>query len=177
MGTREEKAAIIEDLRERLRGTDLAIVADYRGLTVGQMQTLRRELRAAGGQFKVAKNTLLRLAAEREGQAGLTQLLDGPSGIAFADGDMVTVAKALTTFAKSVDALEVRGALMNGQAISADEVRALASLPSREELLAKMLGSMQSPATNLVGVLSAVARSLALVLQARADQLQQSEGA
>ncbi|MCY4437540.1 MAG: 50S ribosomal protein L10 [Chloroflexi bacterium] len=177
MGTREEKAAIIEDLRERLRGTDLAIVADYRGLTVGQMQTLRRELRAAGGQFKVAKNTLLRLAAEREDQAGLTQLLDGPSGIAFADGDMVTVAKALTTFAKSVDALEVRGALMNGQAISADEVRALASLPSREELLAKMLGSMQSPATNLVGVLSAVARSLALVLQARADQLQQSEGA
>ena len=177
MGTREEKAAIIEDLRERLRGTDLAVVTDYRGLTVGQMQTLRRELRAAGGQFKVAKNTLLRLAAEREDQAGLAQLLDGPSGIAFAEGDMVTVAKAVTTFAKSVDALEVRGGLMNGQAISADEVRALASLPSREELLAKMLGSMQSPATNLVGVLSAVARSLAFVLQARADQLQESEGA
>ena len=175
MGTREEKAAIIEDLRERLRGTDLAIVTDYRGLTVAQMQTLRRELRAAGGEFKVAKNTLLRLAAEREDQAGLAQLLDGPSGIAFADGDMVTVAKAVTTFAKRVDALEVRGGLMNGQAISAEEVGALASLPSREELLAKMLGSMQAPATNLVGVLSAVARSLAYVLQARADQLQQAD--
>ena len=177
MGTREEKAAIIEDLRERLRGTDLAIVTDYRGLTVGQMQTLRRELRAAGGQFKVAKNTLLRLAAEREDQADLASILEGPSGIAFAEGDMVTVAKALTTFAKRVDSLEVRGGLMNGQAISAEEVGALASLPSREELLAKMLGSMQAPATNLVGVLSAVARSLAYVLQARADQLQQSEGA
>ncbi len=175
MGTREEKAAIIEDLRERLRSTDLAIVTDYRGLSVPQMQTLRRELRAAGGQFKVAKNTLLRLAAEREDQAGLAQLLDGPSGIAFADGDMVTVAKAVTTFAKRVDALEVRGGLMNGQAISAEEVGALASLPSREELLAKMLGSMQAPATQLVGVLNGVARSLAHVLQARADQLQQAD--
>ena len=177
MASREEKALMIEELRERLRGTDLVIVTDYRGLTVGQMQTLRRELRAAGGQFKVAKNTLLRLAAEREDQAELSPLIDGPTGIAFADGDMVTVAKALTAFAKSADALEVRGALMNGQAISAAEVGALASLPSREEMLAKMLGSMQAPATNLVGVLNGVARSLAYVLQARADQLQQSEGA
>ena len=175
MATREEKAAIIEELREQLRGTDLVIVADYRGLTVGQMQTLRRDLRAAGGQFRVAKNTLLRLAAEREDQADLSPLLDGPSGIAIAEGDMVTVAKAVTTFAKSADALEVRGGLMNGQGISADEVVALASLPSREEMLAKMLGSMQAPATNLVGVLTGVARSLAYVLQARADQLQQAE--
>ena len=111
MGTREEKSVIIEDLRERLRATDLAIVTDYRGLTVGQMQTLRREVRGAGGQFKVAKNTLLRLAAEREDQAGLATLLDGPSGIAFAEGDMVAVAKAVTDFAKRADALEVRGGL------------------------------------------------------------------
>lgn len=176
MATREEKAAIIDELRERLRGTDLVIVTDYRGLTVGQMQTLRRELRAAGGQFRVAKNTLLRLAAERENQSDLSPLLDGPTGIAIADGDMVTVAKALTTFAKNADALEVRGGLMNGQGISAAEVAALASLPSREELLAKMLGSMQAPATNLVGVLNGVARSLAYVLQARADQLQEANG-
>lgn len=174
MASREEKALLIEELRERLRGTDLVIVTDYRGLTVGQMQTLRRELRAAGGQFKVAKNTLLRLAAEREDQAELSPLIDGPTGIAFADGDMVTVAKALTAFAKSADALEVRGALMNGQAISAAEVGALASLPSREEMLAKMLGSMQAPATNLVGVLNGVARSLAYVLQARVEQLQEA---
>lgn len=177
MATREEKAVMIEELQERLRGTDLVIVTDFRGLDVGQMQTLRRELRAAGGQFKVAKNTLLRLAAEREDQAELSSLLDGPSGIAFAEGDMVTVAKALTQFAKSADALEVRGALMNGRAISAAEVSALASLPSREEMLAKMLGSMQAPASNLVGVLSAVTRSLAYVLQARVDQLQEAEGA
>lgn len=174
MATREEKAVMIDELRETLRGTDLVIVTDYRGLTVGQMQTLRRELRAAGGQFRVAKNTLLRLAAEREDQAALSPLLDGPTGIAFADGDMVTVAKALTTFARNADALEVRGGLMNGQAISAAEVGALASLPSREEMLAKMLGSMQAPATNLVGVLSGVARSLAYVLQARAEQLEQA---
>lgn len=177
MASREEKGILIEELRERLRGTDLVIVTDYRGLTVGQMQTLRRDLRAAGGQFKVAKNTLLRLAAERENQTDLSPLIDGPTGIAFADGDMVTVAKALTAFAKSVDALEVRGGLMNGQGISAADVDALASLPSREELLAKVLGSMQAPATNLVGVLNGVARSLAYVLQARAEQLQQSEGA
>ncbi len=177
MATREEKAVIIDELRERLRGTDLVIVADFRGLTVGQMQTLRRDLRAAGGQFRVAKNTLLRLAAEREDQADLVPLLDGPSGIAFADGDMVTVAKAVTTFAKSVDALQVRGGLMNGQGIDAEGVAALAALPSREELLAKMLGSMQAPASNLVGVLSGVTRSLAYVLQARADQLQQAESA
>ena len=177
MATREEKAVLIEDLQERLRGADLAIVTNFRGLDVGQMQTLRRELRAAGGQFKVAKNTLLRLAAEREDQAELSSLLDGPSGIAFAEGDMVTVAKALTQFAKSAEALEVRGALMNGRAISAAEVSALASLPSREELLAKALGSMQAPATNLVGVLSGVTRSLAYVLQARVDQLQGAESA
>lgn len=175
MATREEKAAVIEDLRERLRATDLVIVADYRGLTVGQMQTLRREVRAAGGQFKVAKNTLLRLAAEREDQADLATLLDGPSGITFAEGDMVNVAKAVTDFAKSADALEVRGGLMNGQPIDAAAVVALASLPSREELLAKMLGSMQAPASQLVTVLNGVARSLANVLQARADQLQQAE--
>ena len=176
MATREEKAVMIDELRTTLRGTDLVIVTDYRGLTVGQMQTLRRDLRAAGGQFKVAKNTLLRLAAEREDQADLTALLDGPTGIAFADGDMVTVAKALTTFARTVDALEVRGGLMNGKGISAAEVGALASLPSREEMLAKMLGSMQAPATNLVGVLSGVARSLAYVLQARVEQLQEANG-
>lgn len=176
MASREEKAVLIDELRETLRGTDLVIVTDYRGLTVGQMQTLRRELRAAGGHFKVAKNTLLRLAAEREDQADLNALIDGPTGIAFAEGDMVTVAKALTTYAKGVDALEVRGGLMNGKGISAAEVNALAALPSREELLAKMLGSMQAPATNLVGVLSGVTRSLAYVLQARADQLQQAEG-
>lgn len=177
MATREEKAVLIDELRERLRGTDLVIVTDYRGLTVPQMQALRRELRAAGGQFRVAKNTLLRLAAEREGQPDLAPLLQGPTGIAFADGDMVTVAKAVTTFARSADALEVRGGLMNGQAIDAAGVAALASLPSREELLAKMLGSMQAPATQLVGVLSGVTRSLAYVLQARADQLQQAESA
>ncbi len=177
MATREEKAVLIDELRERLRGTDLVIVTDYRGLTVPQMQALRRELRAAGGQFRVAKNTLLRLAAEREGQPDLAPLLQGPTGIAFADGDMVTVAKAVTTFARNADALEVRGGLMNGQAIDAAGVAALASLPSREELLAKMLGSMQAPATQLVGVLSGVTRSLAYVLQARADQLQQAESA
>jgi large subunit ribosomal protein L10 len=177
LATRAEKAAIVEELREQLRGTDLVIVTDFRGLTVGQMQTLRRELRAAGGSFRVAKNTLLRLAAEREDQGDLSALLDGPSGIAFAEGDMVTVAKALTTFAKSADALEVRGGLMNGQGITSAEVLALASLPSREELLAKALGSMQAPATNLVGVLSAVARSLAYVLQARAEQLQEGGNA
>ena len=174
MGTREEKAVIIEELRERLRATDLVIVTDYRGLTVGQMQTLRRELRAAGGQFKVAKNTLLRLAAEREDQGDLATLLDGPSGIAFSDGDMVTVAKAVTDFAKRVNALEVRGGLMSGKAIGPDGVAALAALPSREELLAKLLGSMQAPATQLVSVLNGVARSLAYVLQARAEQLQQA---
>lgn len=177
MATREEKAVAIDELRETLRGTELVIVTDYRGLTVGQMQMLRRELRAAGGQFRVARNTLLRLAAEREGQADLNPLVDGPTGIAIAEGDMVTVAKALTAFAKAADALEVRGGLMNGKGISAEEVLALASLPSREEMLAKMLGSMQAPATNFVGVLSAVARSLAYVLQARAEQLQEAEGA
>ena len=177
MGTREEKAVIIEELRERLRATDLVIVTDFRGLTVGQMQTLRRELRAAGGQFKVAKNTLLRLAAEREDQGDLATLLDGPSGIAFSEGDMVTVAKAVTDFAKRVNALEVRGGLMSGKAIGPDGVAALAALPSREELLAKMLGSMQAPATQLVSVLNGVARSLAYVLQARAEQLQQADPA
>ena len=176
MATREEKAVTIADLRERLRGTDLVIVTDFRGLSVGQMQTLRRDLRAAGGQYRVAKNTLLRLAAEQEGQGELSGLLDGPSGIAFAEGDMVAVAKAVTTFARGAEALQVRGGLMNGRAIDAVGVAALAALPSREEMLAKMLGSMQAPATNLVGVLSGVARSLAYVLQARADQLQEASG-
>jgi len=178
VGKRAEKEVTIAELQERLKASHLAIIANYRGLKVADLRKLRRDLRQVGGQFVVAKNTLLRLAARREGrEEPFASLLAGPTAVAFATADPVAVAKVITAAASTTRILQVRGAVLDGKALTPEDVAALATLPPREELLAKMLGSLQAPASRLVGTLSGVARQLVYVLQARAQQLEQSQAA
>ncbi len=177
VSTREKKEAMIAELQEHLGTSGLTIVADYRGLSVADLQTLRRELRTSDAQLKVAKNTLLRLAAQRAAKEAILPLVEGPIALVFSDGDVVAAAKTVTRFATSSRILQVRGALMQDRLLTAEEVSALAALPAREELLGKLLGSLQAPVNRLVWVLSGVARSLVYVLQARADQLKPAENA
>jgi large subunit ribosomal protein L10 len=165
------KAHAIDGLADSLQRAQLAVLTDYRGLKVSDLQTLRGTLRPFGAEFHVAKNTLTRIAAEQVGIDGLTPLLDGPLALMLAFDDVVGPSKAITDFARTSRILTVRAGLLNNQVITAGDVEALASMPSREVLLAKVLGLMVSPMARTVSVLSGPSRSLAYVLQARADQL------
>jgi len=165
------KAHAIDGLADSLQRAQLAVLTDYRGLKVSDLQTLRGTRRPFGAEFHVAKNTLTRIAAEQVGIDGLTPLLDGPLALMLAFDDVVGPAKAITDFARTSRILTVRAGLLNNQVITAGDVEALASMPSRDVLLAKVLGLMVSPMARTVSVLSGPSRSLAYVLQARADQL------
>lgn len=166
-----QKAIHIGELTDSLQRATLAVLTDYRGLKVSDLQTLRTTLRPLGAEFHVAKNTLTRIAAENAGIEGLTPLLDGPLALVLAYGDVVGASKAITDFARTSRILTVKGGVLNKRTISAGDVEALASMPSREVLLGKLVGLMASPMARTVGVLSAPSRSLAYILQARADQL------
>src|SRR5689334_23036176 len=133
---KKQKERVVADLTERLRSTETLIVADYRGLTMQQVDDLRSELLKHGARFQVVKNTLTRRAAEDAGAEHLLALLEGPSAIAFleSDGDPVAVAKALRTAARETQVLEVRGGVMQGRAITGDDVASLATLPPLEIL-------------------------------------------
>lgn len=167
---RTEKEQMVAELSQKLGQASAAFVADYRGVNVGQVTKLRADLRNAGVDYRVAKNTLLRLATKATGTTGLDAFLAGPTAIAFAGSDPVAPAKILSEFAKTCDKFELKGGILNGKALSVADVKALAELPSREQLLAKMLGSLNAPVTNFVGVLAAVPRSLVNVLTAIRDQ-------
>ena len=169
-----QKAQAIEELTESLQRAQLAVLTDYRGLKVGDLQALRSTLRPMGAEFHVAKNTLTRIAAERVGIEGLAPLLDGPLALVLAYDDPVGASKAITDFARTSRILTVKAAVLNNRVIQAGDVEALATMPSREQLLAKLLGLMVSPMARTVGVLSGPSRSLAYVLQARADQLSEA---
>lgn len=163
---RPEKVAVVEELAGKLQESAAAILTDYRGLNVKSMTELRAKLREAGVEYKVVKNTLTRLAAEKANVSGLDELLTGPTAIAFNKDDPVAPAKILTEFAKSNNALEIKGGILNGAVISVDEVKQLADLPSREELLATVLMRMQGPIYGLVYVLQGTLRSLVYALDA-----------
>ena len=166
-----QKAHAIEEIAESLQRAQLAVLTDYRGLKVGDLQALRSTLRPFGAQFHIAKNTLTRLAAERAGIEGLEPMLEGPLALLLAYDDVVGASKAITDFARTSRILTVKAGVLNSRVISAADVEALASMPSREVLLGKLLGMLASPMVRTVGVLSAPSRSLAYLLQARADQL------
>ncbi|MGB7069234.1 MAG: 50S ribosomal protein L10 [Pyrinomonadaceae bacterium] len=165
-----QKAKIIDELTEQLSRARLIIVTDYRGLKVSELQTLRSNLRGFGGEFHVAKNTLTKIAAEKAGVVGLDPFLEGPTGIAFAYDDVVQTAKAVSDFARTSRIMTVKGGVMDARAVSAADVEAIATLPSREVLQAKLLGMLISPMTRTLGVLSGPSRSLVYVLNARAEQ-------
>lgn len=166
-----QKAHAIDALAERLDRAQLAVLTDYRGLKVADLQGFRTALRPHGAELVVAKNTLTRIAAEKVGISGLTPLLDGPLAIVFVDGDVVGASKAVSDFVRTSRILTVKGGVLNKQVVTAADVDALATMPSREVLLAKVLGLMVSPMARTVGVLSGPSRSLAYVLQARVDSM------
>jgi large subunit ribosomal protein L10 len=165
------KARTIDELTDQLTNAKLIVLTDYRGLRVADLQDLRTNLRKSGGEIRVAKNTLTRIAAENAGISGLEPFLEGPLAIGLANDDIVGFSKSLSDFARTSRILTIRGGVLDKTFITAEQVEAISSLPSKEVLQAKLLGLLQSPMARTVGVLSGPSRSLAYVLQARADQL------
>jgi len=164
------KAKKVESLATELTGTVSLIVTEYRGLKVGELQEMRRKLRPRGIEYHVVKNSLFGRAAEKSGMGGLRALLAGPTAVAIADGDEVELAKSVVDEARLHKALKILGALIGGRALGADDVQYLARLPSRSELQATIVGSIQAPLAQMVGVLTAAQGNLVRVLVARGAQ-------
>jgi large subunit ribosomal protein L10 len=171
---RSEKVAVVDEVRQRFDGASAAILTEYRGLKVKDLAGLRRSLRASGGEYKIYKNTLVRLAARGSGLADLEEMLVGPTAIAFVDGDAASVARVLRDFARTNPLLVIKGSVLGDQVIGAQETTALADLPSREVLLARLAGALAAPMQQLAGLLQALPRNLAYGLAALRDQ--RSEG-
>ena len=173
----DAKRQAVDELAEMLRNSSAIAVADYRGLKVADMQTVRRSLRASGVQLHVAKNRLLKIAAEQADRAELKPLLEGPTALATISGDEVTLAKALQDAFRPFRFVTVRGGVLGNEPIDASSLSRMASLPTREVLLGRLAGGIASPLTGFAGVLAANIRNLAGVLNAVADQKRQTEGA
>ena len=172
---RPEKAAVVAEVRDRLSASDAALLTEYRGLNVGEMAELRRSLRAAGGEYTVYKNTMVRLATAELG-LDLADLLTGPTAIAFVGarddgsaGDAAAVAKALRDFSRANRALVLKGGVLGDKVLSPDDLVSLADLPSRDILLAQLAGGFQAPLVKLAGLLQALPRNFAYGLQALID--------
>ena len=172
---KEDKERVVAELTERLRTTETLLVADYRGLTMPQIDDLRSKLIEHGARFSVVKNTLTRRAAEAAGSDALLAMLEGPTAIAFleSDGDPVAVAKALVDAARDTRVLEVRGGLLEGRPIEADEIESLAKLPPFDVLRSQVLGAITSPLTAIVGLFTAPVQDLYGLLDARIEQLRE----
>jgi large subunit ribosomal protein L10 len=170
---KEDKEQVVEALTERLKSAETVLVADYRGLTMPQIDALRTRLLESGARFSVVKNTLTRRAAEAAGNEALLALLEGPSAIAFieSDGDMVAAAKALADSAKETRVLAIRGGVMSGREMTAAEVESLATLPPLEVLRGQVLGAIVAPLSSLIGLVSAPLQNLHGLLDARIEQL------
>ncbi len=170
---KEQKEQVVDELTQRLRAADTLLVADYRGLTMPQIDELRTRLLESGARFTIVKNTLTRRAAEAAGTEALLTLLDGPSAIAFleADGDMVAAAKALADAARETRVLEIRGGIMQGRAVTAAEIETLAKLPPEDVLRGQVLGAIVAPVTALAGLLNAPLQNLVGLIDARIEQL------
>lgn len=162
---RAEKAAVVTEVGERLDAAEAAVLTEYRGLDVPAMAELRAALRSSGGTYKIYKNTLVRIAARERG-LDIDDLLVGPTAIAFVDGDVAGVAKALRDYARGNPALVVKGGLLGTSVLSGDDVKALADLPSREQLLAEIAGLFAAPAQQFASLLDAVPRTFAYALNA-----------
>ena len=171
---KEDKQKVIDDLTERLQRSDSLIVADYRGLTMPQVDNLRDELLKHGAQFKVVKNTLARRSAEAAGAEALLPLLEGPSAIAFieAEGDPAAVAKALAAAARETKVLEIRGGVLQARTITAADVEELSKLPSIDVLRGQVVGAILGPLNAILGLVNAPLQNLHGLIDARIEQLQ-----
>jgi large subunit ribosomal protein L10 len=171
---KRDKERVVAELVERLRASDTFIVADYRGLTMSEIDGVRTELLKHGARFSVVKNTLTKRAAEQAGVPSLVELLEGPTAIAFVlEGDMVAVAKTLNDTARQTKVLSLKGGLLQGQPVSAEEVQKLAALPPADVLQSQVLGTVIGPLNAIVGLFTAPLRDLVGVLDARISQLQE----
>jgi large subunit ribosomal protein L10 len=163
---RADKVAVVNEVRGRLEASEGALLTEYRGLSVAELAELRRDLARAGGEYKIYKNTLVRLAVADGPKASIQDLLTGPTAIAFVDGDVSAVAKALRDFGRSNPNLVVKGGIVGDGMLSAAEITVLADLPSRDVLLAQVAGAFAAPVQQLAGLIEALPRNLAYGLAA-----------
>lgn len=169
-----DKVAAVAEIKDKLSRAQSVVLADYRGLNVAQATELRKQLREAGIEYKVVKNTLTIIAARECGLDGLASLLTGPTAIAFGYDDPVAPAKILSEFAKANKDLELKGGVLDGQVMNVEDVKALADLPSREELLAQVLRGMQAPIAGFVNVLQGTIRNFVYALDAVRKQKEEA---
>lgn len=155
----EAKKVVVSEIAEKMKSAASMVVVDYRGLNVTQATELRKQLREAGVEFKVYKNSMVRRAAEESDLAGLNELLTGPNAIAFSTDDVIAPARIINNFAKDNEALEIKAGVIEGVIASVEEVKALATLPSRDGLLSMVLSVLQAPMRNFALVTKAVAES------------------
>ena len=172
---KEQKERVVEQLAQRLRDSETLMVADYRGLTMPEIDELRSRLLEAGARFTVVKNTLTRRAAEAAGKEDVLELIDGPTAIAFleAEGDPVAVAKVLSETARANDVLVIRGGVFEGAVVGDAEIKRLATLPPADVLRAQLVGAVAAPLTTVVGLFTAPLRDLVGVIDARIRQLEE----
>jgi large subunit ribosomal protein L10 len=163
---KEQKAALVEDLRARFGRASIALVSEYKGMTAGESADVRRKLRAVRGEMRVAKNTLLRRAIEGTDYAPLGEQLGGPVGLILSFDDPVAVAKTVVEFKELGDKFRIRGGVLGGKPLSPDEVQALATLPPKEVVMAQLLGLLQAPTTRLVRLLNEPGSMLARAIDA-----------
>ena len=172
---REGKATIVQELNDKFAKAKLAVVTDYRGLTVPVMEELRRELRKGSAEIRVAKNTLLRRAVQGTSFEAMDGYLTGTTAITVAENDPVAPAKALVEFVKNHPQLTIKTAVLDGKTLTADDLIALSMLPSKEELLGKLLSVMNAVPTNFVRVLGGVPRKAVYLMQAIKDKKEQGD--
>jgi large subunit ribosomal protein L10 len=175
--SREKKEELVASYVESLTRSQAVILTDYRGLSVSDLQALRTKLRQLEGKYIVVKNSLVELALQELGLPVPREMLSGPTAISFCHGEVPAVAKALQDFARESKILQVKGGLMEGRILNADEVSALASMPPREVILAQVLGSIQSPAGRVVGAVTGVMRNILYLLQAHVEKLEEQGSA
>ena len=172
---RSDKESVVGELQDKFSKAQIAVVTDYRGLTVQVLQELRIELKKGDAEFRVAKNTLLRKAVQGTSFEPMAEFFKGTTAIAVSDEDPVSVAKALVEFAKTNPKLEIRGGVLDGKMVTLNELTALSKLPSRDVLLAQLLSCMQAVPTSFVRVLAGVPQKMLYLLQAGKDQKEQTE--
>jgi large subunit ribosomal protein L10 len=167
---RDQKAAVVDDIAAQIQAAETIFAVDYRGISVSEVAELRARLRDSDARFRIVKNSLSERAADKAGVTALKPMLEGPTAFAFVDGDAALAAKALNDMARALNTLEFKGGLMNGSALSPDDVRAIARLPAREILHSQLVATIAAPITGLVRTLNAMIAGLAVQLQAIADQ-------
>ena len=169
--TLQAKTAVVDEIKENLSNAQSVVIIDYRGLTVEEVTQLRNNMRAQGAVYKVLKNTMIKRAADELGIEGLDAMLEGPTAVAFGIEDAVAPAKVIVDFAKAnKDRITIKGGLLDNKVIGLNQIKYLAELPSKEVLIAKLLGTLNAPITNFVGVLAGVPRAFVCALNAIKEQ-------